>query len=98
MLLTQEPSQKGGVLFVLSFVFLDKVSLCIRPSCPGTHFVDQAGLEHTEICLPQAPSAGIKGMSHRHCQAKSGVLEKSIWQIISRTSSCSAWVEELGWG
>jgi hypothetical protein len=26
------------------FVFRDRVSLC-SPSCPGTHFVDQAGLE-----------------------------------------------------
>nr|BAE23440.1 unnamed protein product [Mus musculus] len=27
-----------------SLVFRDKVSLC-SPSCPGTHSVDQAGLE-----------------------------------------------------
>jgi hypothetical protein len=26
------------------FVFQDRVSLC-SPGCPGTHFVDQAGLE-----------------------------------------------------
>jgi hypothetical protein len=31
-------------LFVLFCFFQDKVSLC-SPSCPGTHFVDQAGLE-----------------------------------------------------
>jgi hypothetical protein len=33
-------------LFVLFcfFVFRDRVSLC-SPGCPGTHFVDQAGLK-----------------------------------------------------
>ena len=34
-------------------VFRDRVSLC-SPGCPGTHSVDQAGLE----------SAGIKGVRH----------------------------------
>jgi hypothetical protein len=31
-------------LFVLALVFRDRVSLC-SPGCPGTYFVDQAGLE-----------------------------------------------------
>jgi hypothetical protein len=35
----------------------DKVSLC-SPGCPGTHFVDQAGLK-----LRNLP-AGIKGIRH----------------------------------
>ena len=30
--------------FFLFFLFWDRVSLC-SPGCPGTHFVDQAGLE-----------------------------------------------------
>jgi hypothetical protein len=35
--------------FFLPFcVFRDRVSLC-SPGCPGTHFVDQAGLELTEM-------------------------------------------------
>ena len=33
----------GWFLFFVLF-FRDRVSLCI-PRCPGTHFVDQAGLE-----------------------------------------------------
>jgi hypothetical protein len=34
-----------GFLFVCLFVcFRDRVSLC-SPGCPGTHFVDQAGLK-----------------------------------------------------
>ena len=32
------------ILFVCLFVFQDMVSLC-SPGCPGTHSVDQAGLE-----------------------------------------------------
>jgi hypothetical protein len=35
-------------------VFQDRVSLC-SPGCPGTHSVDQAGLELTEIHLPLPP-------------------------------------------
>jgi hypothetical protein len=31
-------------LFFVLFCFFDRVSLC-SPGCPGTHFVDQAGLE-----------------------------------------------------
>jgi hypothetical protein len=31
-------------LFLFVFVFQDRVSLC-SPGCPGTHSVDQAGLE-----------------------------------------------------
>ena len=41
-------SEHGGLLFQ------DRVSLC-SPGCPGTHSVDQAGLELTEICLPLLP-------------------------------------------
>jgi hypothetical protein len=31
-------------LSFFTFIFLDRVSLC-SPGCPGTHSVDQAGLE-----------------------------------------------------
>ena len=33
-----------SLLVLFCFVFQDRVSLC-SPDCPGTHFVDQAGLE-----------------------------------------------------
>jgi hypothetical protein len=39
--------------------FWDWVSLC-SPGCPGTHFVDQAGLELTEIRLPVSQILGLK--------------------------------------
>jgi hypothetical protein len=45
----------------LFLVFRDRVSLC-SPGCPGTHFVDQAGLELGNP--PASASAGIKGMHH----------------------------------
>jgi len=43
--LNSGPLEKQPVLFFCLFVFRDKVSL-YSPGCPGTHFVDQAGLEH----------------------------------------------------
>jgi hypothetical protein len=48
----------GHVIFCCCCWFLvsfwDRVSLC-SPGWPGTCFVDQAGLELTEICLPLPP-------------------------------------------
>jgi hypothetical protein len=43
----------GFVLF-----FRDRVSLC-SPGYPGTHFVDQAGLE---LRNPPAPASGVLGL------------------------------------
>jgi hypothetical protein len=45
----------GVVVFCLFWflVFQDRVSL-YSPGCPGTHFVDQSGL-NSEICLPLPP-------------------------------------------
>jgi len=41
------------VVVVCSVLFcLDRISLCNSPDCPGTRFVDQAGLKITEIHLP----------------------------------------------
>jgi hypothetical protein len=51
------------------FVFQDRVSLCI-PGCLGTHYVDQAGLELTEIFLPLPPKCWNQRrvpQSPRHC-------------------------------
>jgi hypothetical protein len=44
-------------LFVL-FCFRDRVSLC-SPGCPGTHFVDQAGLE---LRNPPASASQVLGL------------------------------------
>jgi hypothetical protein len=44
-------------LFVL--VFRDRVSLC-SPGCPGTHFVDQVGLERKNLPASASPVLGLK--------------------------------------
>jgi hypothetical protein len=47
------------LLFIYLFVvFQDRVSLC-RPGCPGTHFVDQAGLE---LRNPPASASRVLGL------------------------------------
>jgi hypothetical protein len=41
------------------FVFRDRVSLC-SPGCPGTHFVDQAGLELRNLPASASRVLGLK--------------------------------------
>jgi hypothetical protein len=55
--------------FFFFLVFRDRVSL-YSPGCPGTHAVDQAGLElrNPPACLCLS-SAGIKGV-HHHLPSK----------------------------
>lgn len=53
-------------------------------SCPESHFVNLAGLEITEVHLPLAPSAGIKGV------AQDILLLKTKWsQSICKSLSFS---------
>jgi hypothetical protein len=56
--LNSGPLEKQPVLFFCLFVFRDKVSL-YSPGCPGTHFVDQAGLEHRN---PPASASQVLGL------------------------------------
>jgi hypothetical protein len=49
---------KKKICLFICLVFQDRVSLC-SPGCPGTHSVDQAGLELRSTCLC-LPSAEIK--------------------------------------
>jgi hypothetical protein len=46
--------------------FQDRVSLC-SPGCPGTHFVDQAGLELRNPPASASQVLGFKGVRH-HAQ------------------------------
>jgi hypothetical protein len=46
--------------------FLDRVSLC-SPGCPGTHFVDQAGLE-----LRDPPASASQVLGLKACAATPG--------------------------
>jgi hypothetical protein len=66
--------------FLLFLVFRDRVSLC-SPGCPGTHFVDQAGLETQKSACLCLPSAGIKGVRH-HAQVISGFLVESAAVLV----------------
>jgi hypothetical protein len=61
-LLSTEPSLDSCLVFcwfVLLFVFQNRVSLC-SPSCPGTHFVDQAGLELRNLPASASRVLGLK--------------------------------------
>jgi hypothetical protein len=46
------------LFFSFLLVFQDRVSLC-SPGCPGTHFVDQAGLE---LRNPPASASQVLGL------------------------------------
>jgi hypothetical protein len=54
-------------LFVCLF-FGDRVSLC-NPGCPGTHFVDQAGLE-----LRHPPASASRVLGLKACATTPGML------------------------
>jgi hypothetical protein len=59
------------IIIFFCFVFLffqDRVSLYSR-GCPGTHSVDQAGLELRNPPASASQVKGIKGVRH-HCPAK----------------------------
>jgi hypothetical protein len=54
--------------FFFFLVFQDRVSLC-SPSCPGTHFVDQAGLEFRN---PPASASRVPGL--KVCATTPGIV------------------------
>jgi hypothetical protein len=55
------------LLVCLFLVFRDRVSLC-RPGCPGTHFVDQAGLE-----LKNPPASASQVLGLKACATMPGM-------------------------
>jgi hypothetical protein len=58
-------------LFIYLFIYLvfrDRVSL-YSPGCPGTHFVDQAGLE-----LRNLPASASRVLGLKVCATKPGFL------------------------
>jgi hypothetical protein len=48
-------------------VFQDRISLC-SPGCPGTHFVDQAGLE-----LRNLPASASRVLGLKACATTPGI-------------------------
>jgi hypothetical protein len=67
------------LLFFSYFRFQDRVSLC-SPGCPGTHFVDQAGLE-----LRNPPASAFQVLGLKACATIPG-MECLIFKA-------AAWVE-----
>jgi hypothetical protein len=60
----------GGCLFVCLFV-QDRVSLC-SPGCPGTHSVNQAGLE-----LRNSPASAFQVLGSMACATTPGFSPSS---------------------
>jgi hypothetical protein len=54
-------------------VFRDRVSLC-SPGCPGTHSVDQAGLE-----LRNPPASASQVLGLKVCATTPGLYQFLIW-------------------
>jgi hypothetical protein len=72
------PSQITFRFFVCLFVFWDRVSLC-SPGCPGTHFVDQAGL-----ALRNPPASASQVLGLKVCTTMPGL---SFFLITHQVSS-----------
>jgi hypothetical protein len=53
--------------FFFFLVFRDRVSLCSL-GCPGTHFVDQAGLELRDLPASASQVLGLKVYASTPCQ------------------------------
>jgi hypothetical protein len=72
-------------LFIYLFIYLfwyfrDKIFLYC-PGCPGTHFVDQAGLELRNLHASASQHAGIKGLPH-HGPAPTGPLNFALLLLL----------------
>jgi hypothetical protein len=65
-------------LFVFVFVFRDRVSLC-SPGCPGTHSVDQAGLE-----LRNPPASASQVLGLKECDTTAGKVLDFVVYILSQ--------------
>jgi hypothetical protein len=52
------------ILFIYLFIWLFETGFLCSPACPGTHSVDQTGLELRNPPASSIPSAGIKGVCH----------------------------------
>jgi hypothetical protein len=72
-------------LFVCLFVFRDRVSLC-SPGCPGTHFVDQAGLELRNPPASACQVLGLKGCGRRILKEWDG---ESVCNILNLSNTIS---------
>jgi hypothetical protein len=67
--------------FVFVFVFQDRVSL-YNPDCPGTYFVDQAGLE-----LRNLPASAFRVLGLKACTTSSFLF---CFVLLTRHLTCSS--------
>jgi hypothetical protein len=65
---SDSPSFLFFFFFVFFFFFRDRVSLCSL-GCPGTHFVDQAGLE-----LRNPPASASQVLGLKACATTPGLI------------------------
>jgi hypothetical protein len=74
---TKPKKKKKVFISDLQFFFLwDRVSLC-SPGCPGTHFVDQAGLE-----LRNPPASASRVLGLKACATMPGPTSNFItWKL-----------------
>ena len=83
----------------LNFFFRDRVSLC-SPGCPGTHFVDQAGLE---LRNPPASASHVLGLkactttTRLCCHFLSWEVEGNITSRAHRGSHRLVWPSQPAW-
>jgi hypothetical protein len=82
-------------LFVcLVLVFRDRVSLC-RPGCPGTHSVDQAGLE-----LRNSPASASQVLGLKACTTMPGLYPWFLDLLLPSQSDRQGWTilaHDLHW-
>jgi hypothetical protein len=63
-------------LYFILFFFQDRVSLC-SPGCPGTHIVDQAGLELRNLPASASQILGLKACA----TTDQHILKKDLFVI-----------------
>jgi hypothetical protein len=78
------PSEPPHQLPLTFFFFRDRVSLC-SPVCPGTHSVDQAGLE-----LRNPPASASQVLGLKHAPPRPAVPD-SLRPVCKRQILCSGW-------
>jgi hypothetical protein len=83
-------------LLVCLFVCLFETGFLYSPGCPGTHFVDQAGLE-----LRNIPASASRVLELKACATTPNFMDKVLIELfLSKTYYCCAetsW-QKAAWG
>jgi hypothetical protein len=85
-------------VFVFVFVFQDRVSLC-GPGCPGTHSVDQAGLELRNPPASVSQVLGLKACAGQFMYPLGLIVHISkqscqwAFPLFSKSFTTGAWLE-----